>query len=56
MTTNRNFKRAVRERMAATGENYTRARNALLAERAQRDADPAATVPVSDPTQTRNTP
>jgi hypothetical protein len=33
--TNANLKRAIRERMAETGENYTRARRAVLAGRQQ---------------------
>jgi hypothetical protein len=39
MTASANLKRAVRDRMAATGENYTRARNTILAERHARLRD-----------------
>jgi hypothetical protein len=33
VVTNANLKREIRARMAATGENYTRARRVILAER-----------------------
>ena len=37
MTEDKKLKKLVRARMAATGENYTRARNAILAE--QKEAE-----------------
>ena len=42
MTINGNFKKVVRARMAATGENYTKARQYLLDHRPTREDPPAA--------------
>jgi hypothetical protein len=39
MTENRNFKRAVRDRMSQTGEKYMVARRALLEERETRESE-----------------